>query len=70
MKPRLQKLILAALWREGATMPFAGTVWIIQLDAVNQPMSRFACAPCDRLALSTFDGPFSAEVKVSGTRFR
>ena len=33
-------------------------------------MSRTACASCDRLALSTMDELFSAEVKVSGSRFR
>ena len=51
-------------------MPFSRTAGIIQLEAVTQPMSRTACAPCDRLALSTMDELFSAEVKVSGTQFR
>ena len=51
-------------------MPFAQTAGIIQLDAVSQPVSRVACAPCDRLALSTMDELFSAKVKVSGSRFR
>ena len=49
-------------------MPFAQTAGIIQLDAVSQPVSRIACAPCDRLALSTMDELFSAEGKVSGSR--
>ena len=51
-------------------MPFARTAGIIQLDVVTQRMSRIACAPCDRLALSTFEKLFSAEGKVSGSRFR
>ena len=51
-------------------MPFARTAGIIQLDAVTHPMSRIACAPCDRLALSTMDELFSVEVKLSGSRFR
>ena len=49
-------------------MPFARTAGIIQLDAATQPMSRIACAPCDRLVLSTMDELFSAEGKVSGSR--
>ena len=49
-------------------MPFARTAGIIQLDVVTQRMSRIACAPCDRLALSTMEELFSAEGKVSGSR--
>ena len=51
-------------------MPFARTAGIIQLDAVTHPMSRIACAPCDRLALSNLEELFSVEVKVSGSQFR
>ena len=50
-------------------MPFARTAGIIQLDAASQHMSRSACAPCDRLALSNLEELFSVEVKVSGSQF-